>query len=1235
MGFLDRPSDRCAGADDAPCPARSLLRTKPPEATIFQSRPSQLPLSIRRNRIEFEHDLAADWARFQHLKEIVDDVPAWAAYAANPLWTGALRMLGQYLLRERGGTETAWDQAFRAVEGGQPPLAIDVLLDAVCLDPEAERFLNERAEFLFANAGRWLDRLLRRFRHVASIPSVAPALSSADASMSLYLDANYRALVIGRWPPMANFLARHETRVADLMLPSASAVCEAWLNGIPTHLGNVVTPYRREFAQLALRTAQVVQADKASGTIYIGHDDPPFFSAALSGAIDLPEEVAAWALEMAGRRNVSDFVRERVAEANRKKAAERAEKLRTDPAYRADQERRRASRGPMMISSRRSLPAWPLGPQRRLERNFEDAAFKSNSLVALMRANPAAAAEVLVALHIEDNPEEDFGYSSHIEPELGLSHQREAYPTAFWKSPFFSFLQVAPNEALGALTALVNFATERWATDRSDDSGTVPSITLAVGGVAATYSGAGSVFGWGQTNSLQNGTLFSALDALERWLTLQLQQGHDCSEYIERLLAQGRSTAFLGVLANVAKFRPELLAGPLTPLLTHPAIFIWDGDRVKEIGHSFVAWHWAKLGDRIFEIAKAWAFAPHRKRTLHEVAVELLRTDPSVAAALKQSCAVWDFSRDAARAMEIRLVQATLDRDNYRPAETSDEGDGELTFVWPDDLRREIEEQRSEGEGRTLVVVPYRCQEWLDKGLALSDQNAQEISDYLQTVEANNALDKEVKALNVLALSSALIGCCYSWISGRPEAFANACAVVKEAALSTPNDAEGIRRYRIGGFERAIPFWGHSVMQLWLHDVENRDVWEPLVLRLLSSGDDRAVGIVRDAAYQNRAALGDAWWRLLQLGLFWSALVMLAPHQADDWIAPAVWNRWLAKFRGMKIFGVRADADALDLQRIIEGYERLEADGWRRECASEGPSWRHRDPADRTSVGLETRFLNILFQWLLGQEHPLGEEDAALEFRLVLKLWHAEVRGMKARQKEDGEYPLPSDLGYDLVRKFASMVVVGPADQAPRLWEAVFALGNDGHAAVEQFINAFMLLPGKCGDARFCAAWREIIVYGLAQGWEKRDRWYYGERYLRSLLGFGQAALAKLADPAAAVGGLKDLYKLWAETHLRFEEDNVAGFAYFLAGEFAATLRLEGVQWIAAGMADGTVFARFYRDRAGPALVELLHTMINENSAELQRNRPALDAVIAIAAVLAAKTVNAALALQERIKLLR
>lgn len=52
-------------------------------ATIDQC-PSQTPLRRNnRNRIEFQHDLAAEWSRFQRLKEIYDQPAQWAAYAPS------------------------------------------------------------------------------------------------------------------------------------------------------------------------------------------------------------------------------------------------------------------------------------------------------------------------------------------------------------------------------------------------------------------------------------------------------------------------------------------------------------------------------------------------------------------------------------------------------------------------------------------------------------------------------------------------------------------------------------------------------------------------------------------------------------------------------------------------------------------------------------------------------------------------------------------------------------------------------------------------------------------------------------------------------------------------------------------------------------------------------------------------------------------------------------------------
>ena len=161
----------------------ALSELKQGELEAFESRPVSMPLRITsRNRIEFQHDLAAEWARFQRLKEIAHETKRWAALAGNPLWAGALRMLGQFLLRERARERSAWDAAFDALEsaGGQGNLTTDLLLDALCLDPLAESLLSERAELLFADHGARLNRLLRRFHHVATVPAAQSDAMNAD-----------------------------------------------------------------------------------------------------------------------------------------------------------------------------------------------------------------------------------------------------------------------------------------------------------------------------------------------------------------------------------------------------------------------------------------------------------------------------------------------------------------------------------------------------------------------------------------------------------------------------------------------------------------------------------------------------------------------------------------------------------------------------------------------------------------------------------------------------------------------------------------------------------------------------------------------------------------------------------------------------------------------------------------------------------------------------------------------
>jgi len=92
-----------------------VSKLDPADAGVIDELPEQAPLRRNtRNRIEFQHDLAAEWARFQRFKEIADQPEQWPSYAERPLWIGALRMLGGFLLREVLDGRPAWDRRRRS-----------------------------------------------------------------------------------------------------------------------------------------------------------------------------------------------------------------------------------------------------------------------------------------------------------------------------------------------------------------------------------------------------------------------------------------------------------------------------------------------------------------------------------------------------------------------------------------------------------------------------------------------------------------------------------------------------------------------------------------------------------------------------------------------------------------------------------------------------------------------------------------------------------------------------------------------------------------------------------------------------------------------------------------------------------------------------------------------------------------------------------------------------------------
>ncbi|WP_421729386.1 hypothetical protein [Brevundimonas sp.] len=801
------------------------------DATALSNAPDVLPLRpTNRNRLVFEHDMAADWSRFQWLKQVAEDTTQWAPLAVNPLWAAALRMLGHFLLREPSGAASAWDVALEDLEKSGDRAASSILLDALCLDPDAHRLLTERAQTLLANGGAMLDRLLKRFLHIATAPRFPSGALTIEPGLALYIEANIRQPIIGRWPAMAVFLYAHRERLAELASPTVSKICEFWLTTMPPALADgSATPFRREFAEIALANARTVQVHKGSGVLYLGDDWEPLYSAALSAARDLPEEIGAWIMEMVRRRPLADDVRERVSQAKERKEQERAQQPKTAQAKRPSP--------PISFRNSRDLPAWPLGPDGRIDHQFHKVAVVPAALVPLMHVRPKLAAEALLALLIEGRPVEEFSRNA-LHEKLGLEYESTSYPTAFWKSPFFQFLQIEPDTALSTLLQLVDFCTDRWVAGRaSAGEHAPPSVSVPLPDGPKAFLGNCAVFDWTQDDDHGYGQLNCALNALERWLTLQLEVGVDIDDYISRILAESKSVAFLGLLTNIAKFQPALLRGVLRPLLASEPLYWFDNWRLG-IGNRFVAWAWTREGDAVFEIAKDWALAPYRQQRLIDLSVALVKSSSESAIYVKGAIAEWQRPDEPDEAIDFDSLCAALDPANYRKIPDEENGSDRDEFVLPTRLAEDITRRNSEdAEARREANLPMQLSNVL-RSAALLDA---ESSAFLAGMLDDNSTDKPNP--NLVAIASTLVARAGDWLLDHPDAETQAHSVLLQATIEVADDHDKIRNDRIRSSRGDMDFAAFGVAHLWIHNGDDGR-WDEPLLRLLTSGHSAAVRVI-------------------------------------------------------------------------------------------------------------------------------------------------------------------------------------------------------------------------------------------------------------------------------------------------------------------------------------------------------------------------------------------------------
>jgi len=1224
--------------------ARSFARGVPitqlgDAAAAFDQKPPEFPVRAVHGKFFFVHDLAGEWARYEQLKEWSQDSTKLAVLGAQPVWAGAIRLLGDHLLHA-DSSATTWDDVIRSLDGSPDPshqAVADLLLDAIFLSARSFVELDSRTEMFLADQGRLLRRLLNRFLHLATVPQ-SPWWTGLDPSMAVYVDAKQRTPIHGLWPSMALFLAKHVAAIGALVSPVVARTCSLWLNHVPIKMSEGEPyPLRKEFALVALATARELQTKQLQGFLFLDDSEEPIWEACFSGAPDLPDQVASWALETAGRRRPDDKVLEAVAAHRTEQQRKERERLAADPAYTASVEsRRRRMHAAVMPNLRRSLPPWPLGAQLQISRQFQRFVSSGRGLRPLMQATPAVASEVLLAGVIESQPEALQPYDRN--EKLGLEFS-DLHPTAFWKGPMLCFLQVDAQAALSCLNDLVNFCTERWADPSGEDEGTtsVPFVELRFPDDSVRrYLGDLNVLDWVHTSSLPGGSLFCALAALEKWLCVEVDDGRDVLPAISWLLTHSKSVGILGVLINVGKYAPALFQGCLEPLLTCPVLFSWDANRVRR-----ESWRVTPLGpiDGGFaqQVMQELNQAPHRAVSFGNGILGLSRTDKAFADKLRIIVGRWPMPSDADERLRFRIIQAQLDCANYL---LDTDSPTSWRFVLPLGLQQELDaRQRPPVAPRHEEMLPFQCREILETDSDLTDQAAEFIAGLLMPINPEPH-PPEPLDLWVIAGAATLHTRGQAWLAQNADVARLLYFLLDQAADDVlASNWSMSSRSRSDGME--VFFLSHAAIAVLEQRGVDDQLSGKLVMAVLTQADNRASKPFFLAAWARRDHWGGpVWARLNELVLLWSALLplRLRTTRTDE---DEGWRSWVQRFARLPLKTAPRSLN-LEPSAILVRLNRLHKRRFERQKPD--PLF---GPQRWYPVSLNGDVLCGAFCWLLSdiQYRPalvpgvLREGVPILRALLDYEL-ERQAQEMAADKSDDGDDecrseglriktvkdPHPSHLGYTVLQAAGEVVSILPRSAARQLWEPILSAGRDMRPTVRAFLDSFFTyLPTTQRLEEGGEVWSDIIRYAVA-AWSPPPRDYRSEEMLRSVMGFGrETSLDRRAEISGVVARMAPLYERWSEQQLSQSEDDIASLASFAASKTGSGLRLQALRQLQAALQSGSRALYWGRNNAGPALVELLDQCLRENLAELRTDAAARTASVFLINLLVSRQVSAAL----------
>ncbi len=1186
------------------------------ELSMTQVLTSARILRERNEKVSFEHDLIADWARLRIL--IDEDLKVYEFIKdrlTSPLWCRALRLLGIHLLETEADLQK-WKRIFDSFSGAKVGgnIGQDLLLEASIFSANPLGNLARLWNELQDNGGALLRRLLNRFLQSASVPSAFALLMANHYKNETTADilARYRDPYWFYWTPVIQFLHIHKEDAIQLAQKPVATIVDKWLR-----YSKKDWPARSEAAEFAIDMAENMLALRMSDGILLdeGGVVKLAYRAGLAACNEQPDRVIDFALTACSRKEPSGRILDLIVKYNEETKAVASKTTRP----------RRKIFPPTTLSSfmdKEPPPPWPNGPTFRVEHDFKDLCFESDydsdALYPIISSYPDKALEIILALLIEEPTTRD-RYGARIEQYTGLTFAHRWFPPFYTRGPFLFFLSTHPEKGIDLIISLINFATERWAEDWASEGKEPPHVEIEFPWGVKRFTGNAQTYYWHRDIGNISHIISSALMALEKWLYTRLEINEAKQEtvrLIEEILRKGSSLAFIGLLVSVGKKNQELFSGPLFPLFAIPEFYSWDIQH-SITGETYQMMGWGNQGKNMFDLAKEFNYMTHRKLLLDRLAISIFLQGKEKQEEFRKFREKWKVRFDqsqfgAASPDTLENLIQWFDISNWKVKHDPDHGKI-IEFEMP----RDIVERRQEGlkenqERQLLIMLPIKYRRILDGQEPLEPDAGVKVWNTIQQISGivepkdfrNNILNKNDAICGGIAV---LFKHYRAWLQKLPDREKWCIDKITALILNPPTEREEFdSEYSVANWvwDR---FCAEVMPIIWSDEPEN-PMYTSCIAILAANIHYETVSILFRAASELRGILKGHFRNLNNFLLRWSHARW--KHNREKYSEKKTFdvNKWLRKEISSFDKG-KSSSDQLPWEQIAKDEIKKRKALFQQEIKKRGDGWR--PPRE---VYFDLSLIKAAFNWLppLEQAGDKNEREEWLQFWRQALAWTLTKFEINDKEELSGT---PTEWDVWLFEKLAIQVAsMEDRERSDELWRPILNLSIAGHYWVSVFLMEWFIkgIGAETVPINFVKRWKEMLEFAFESAkWNPSSgyRRYQLNELWCELLGMGSlASIIWVADRKNIIKEMRSYYDRWAKSSLG-DIDSAARFINFLTLPAAEEILFEALSWLdKSSTAVGDAFFTGRHNTVQKHLAGLLEISWKKYSPKLRENAEAYGA---------------------------